>query len=182
MNRYAGDHKGPPNPSSSTLAPTDVDAYWATFAVALVPKLLSSSNAAIACFSKGVHAVGYQAKRHNTQQQRAKWQAQEFSERGIQSFCLLWIKLDGCHNQEEPDNGEDHAERAIAKPAEKDYKLSQLRTDTSEVEPTLELRSIGLCEQVEGYAKHHESHNDHNGNTGGGIKQTYCPVLGRGGC
>ena len=25
MNRYAGDHKGPPNPSSAALAPTDVD-------------------------------------------------------------------------------------------------------------------------------------------------------------
>ena len=25
MDRYAGDHKGPPNPASATLAPTDVD-------------------------------------------------------------------------------------------------------------------------------------------------------------
>ncbi len=25
MNRYAGDHKGPPFPSSAALAPTDVD-------------------------------------------------------------------------------------------------------------------------------------------------------------
>ena len=25
MNRYAGDHKGPPNPSSAALAPTDGD-------------------------------------------------------------------------------------------------------------------------------------------------------------
>ncbi len=24
-NRYAGDHKGPPNPTSASLAPTDVD-------------------------------------------------------------------------------------------------------------------------------------------------------------
>ena len=30
MNRYAGDHKGPPNPTSSALAPTDRSASWLT--------------------------------------------------------------------------------------------------------------------------------------------------------
>ena len=33
MNRYAGDHKGPPNPSSSALAPTDCPALCLAFRI-----------------------------------------------------------------------------------------------------------------------------------------------------
>ena len=46
----AGDHKGPPNPASAALAPTDGDADWAGLAPALyihTPGV--SCNAAINC-------------------------------------------------------------------------------------------------------------------------------------
>ncbi len=37
---------------------------------------------------------------------------QKFTERSIQTFRLLWIKLHSSHNHEDPDDSEDHTERA----------------------------------------------------------------------
>src|SRR5258706_5306271 len=103
---------------------------------------------------------------------------QQFTECSIQTFRLVWIKLQSSHNHEEPDDREDHFERAISQPAQEDHSLFHLRSQRCQVERVLKLRIIGFCKQVKSNAKHYKSHYYDQRHTKGKLEQLCRRVLG----
>src|SRR5579864_4068024 len=96
---------------------------------------------------------------------------QKFTQRSIQTLRLLWIKLHSSYNHEDPDDREDHSERAISQPAQEDHSLFHLRTQRCQVERALKLRLIGFYKQVKSNAKHYKSHYYDQLHTKGKLKQ-----------
>src|SRR5450755_2874191 len=104
---------------------------------------------------------------------------QKFTERSIQTFRLLWIKLHSRYYDEESDDREDHTERAIPQPAQEDKSFFHLRSQRCQVERVLKLRVIGFCKQVKSNAKHDQSYYyDQRHTNKGKLEQRCRRVLG----
>ena len=71
-------------------------------------------NAAVARLHERVQAISEQAKRDKADQPGTKGLLEQLDKRAIQSFGLFGIVLNGSYNQEETNNGKDHAEGRIA--------------------------------------------------------------------
>src|SRR5579863_194623 len=82
---------------------------------------------------------------------------QKFTQRCVQTFCLLWIKLHSSHNHKESYDSEDHTERTISQSTQEDRSLFHLHSQRCQVERVLKIRLIGYYTQVKSNAKHYKS-------------------------